>query len=165
METIIETKELFIKMAVSAWDVQYTRVTKLLESLTDEQLQADTAPGRNSGFYLIGHLTTVNDGMFKFFGWGEMMFPPLEQLFLKSPDKSGLAVPSVKEIREYWYAVHTKLNERISKTTADEWFEKHTAVSSEDFAKEPHRNKLNLLINRTNHMSNHLGQLIYLVKK
>jgi hypothetical protein len=48
---------------------------------------------------------------------------------------------------------------------ADEWFNKHTAVSAEDFAKEPHRNKLNVIVNRTNHTSYHLGQLVYLVKK
>jgi len=36
------------------------------------------------------------------------------------------------------------------------------AVSDEDFSKEPHRNKLNVIINRTNHMSYHLGQLILL---
>jgi hypothetical protein len=29
-------------------------------------------------------------------------------------------------------------------------------------AKEPHRNKLNLLMNRTNHLSYHLGQLVLL---
>jgi len=40
----------------------------------------------------------------------------------------------------------------------DEWFAKHSAVSAEDFAKEPHRNKLNILVNRTNHHSYHLGQ-------
>jgi hypothetical protein len=43
-----------------------------------------------------------------------------------------------------------------------EWFNRHTVVSEADFEKEPHRNKLNLLINRTNHLSYHLGQLIYL---
>ena len=38
-------------------------------------------------------------------------------------------------------------------------------VSAEDFAKEPHRNKLNLIINRTNHQNTHYGQLIYLKPK
>jgi hypothetical protein len=35
-------------------------------------------------------------------------------------------------------------------------------VSPEDFAKEPHRNRLNVLISRTNHMANHIGQLLLL---
>jgi hypothetical protein len=36
-----------------------------------------------------------------------------------------------------------------------DWFSRHMLVSPEDFAKEPHRNKLNVIINRTNHMANH----------
>lgn len=43
--------------------------------------------------------------------------------------------------------------------------QKHSAVSEEDFAKEPHRNKLNLLLNRTNHLSYHHGQLVFLKEK
>ena len=47
----------------------------------------------------------------------------------------------------------------------EDWFTKHSAISAEDFAKEPHRNKLNILINRTVHQGYHMGQLAYLVKK
>jgi hypothetical protein len=47
----------------------------------------------------------------------------------------------------------------------DEWFTRHNNVSAADFANEPHRNKLNIIINRTNHTSYHLGQLVYLAKK
>jgi hypothetical protein len=45
---------------------------------------------------------------------------------------------------------------------ASAWFAKHNAVSAEDFAKEPHRNKLNVLITRTIHQGYHLGQMNYL---
>ena len=41
-------------------------------------------------------------------------------------------------------------------------FEKHTAVSEEDFSKEPHRNKLNIVISRTSHLQYHTGQLVLL---
>ncbi len=44
----------------------------------------------------------------------------------------------------------------------NEWLGKHTAVSEEDFIKEPHRNRLNVVIGRTNHLSHHLGQLTLL---
>jgi hypothetical protein len=43
-----------------------------------------------------------------------------------------------------------------------DWLGRHTAVSEEDFQKEKHRNKLNVLISRTNHAGYHLGQLVYL---
>ncbi len=35
-------------------------------------------------------------------------------------------------------------------------------VSDEDFEKEPHRNKLNIIVTRTSHLSYHTGQLILL---
>lgn len=163
--TNVDNKELFVKMVVSAWETQNARVTKLLNSLTDEQLLTETAPGRNRGIYLIGHLTAVSDALFTLLGWGERLYPHLEAIFLENPDKSSLEIPSAKEIREYWNTISTKVSEHINKMQPDEWFTKHSTISEEDFVKEPHRNKLNILINRTNHMSNHLGQLIYLEKK
>jgi hypothetical protein len=40
----------------------------------------------------------------------------------------------------------------------EDWLKKHTAVSDEDFVKDPTRNRLAILMNRTNHASYHLGQ-------
>jgi hypothetical protein len=158
-------KELFIKMAVDAWNTHYARVNKLLDELSDEQLAAEVAPGRNTGIYLLGHLVAVTDRMMPLLGFGEAMYPQLEKPFLTSPDKSGLEMPSVQVLRQYWKEVNTKLSAAIANTSPDEWFMKHTAVSEADFAKEPHRNKLNVLINRTNHQSYHLGQLVFLGNK
>jgi hypothetical protein len=159
------TKELFVKMAVAAWDTYCVRITKLLDELTDEQLAAETAPGRNTGIYLLGHLIAVTDSTMQLLGFGEKMYPQLEKPFIISPDKSGNEMPSAQELRKLWKEVNAKFSAAISSVTPDEWFMKHTAVSAEDFAKEPHRNRLNVLINRTNHQSYHLGQLVYLKSK
>ena len=159
------TKTVFIKMALSAWDTYNARVNKLLDTLSDEQLTADTAPGRNSGIYLLGHLIAVNDGLFPILGFGERLYPQLDKVFVESPDKSGLEMPSLNELKGYWKKVNAKLTDHIIRMPEDEWFTRHTKVSEDDFAKEPHRNKLNIIINRTNHTSYHLGQLIYLAKK
>ena len=165
-ETSTETtKELFVKMTISAWESENTRVTKLLDSLSDDQLMAETAPGRNRGVYLIGHLAAVSDGLFTLFGWGERLYPQLEVPFVKNPDGSTADVTTPAEMREYWKAIYSKLAETIKNASTDEWFTRHTAVSEADFAKEPHRNKLNVLISRTNHISYHRGQLVYLLKK
>lgn len=158
-------KEIFVKMAIDAWETQNSRVDKLLEDLTDGQLQTETAKGRNSGVYLIGHLTAVSDGLLTILGLGKRLYPQLEDVFLKNPEKSGLERPSITELKKYWNEVNTKLKEHFEKLTADDWFDKHVAISAEDFAKEPHRNKLNVLISRTNHQSYHLGQLNFLTKK
>jgi ribosomal protein L16 Arg81 hydroxylase len=71
---------------------------------------------------------------------------------------------AITELKEYWNKVNAKLSNHISQVSSDEWFTRHNNVSEADFAKEPHRNKLNIIINRTNHTSYHLGQLVYLAK-
>ncbi len=161
----IPTTTLFIKMAISAWDTYNARVNKLLDTLTDDQLLAETAPGRNSGIYLIGHLVAISDSLFPILGFGEPLYPGLYKTFVESPDKTGHPMPPIKELKEYWHTVNTKLSEHINQMPAAEWFTRHNNVSEADFAKEPHRNKLNIIINRTSHTSYHLGQLVYLGKK
>jgi hypothetical protein len=156
--------DLIIKMSLDAWNGQLSRADKLFNTLTDEQLQNEVAPGRNSGVYLLGHLTAIHDAMFPLLGLGEKLYPELENTFVKNPDKSGLEKPSVKELRNYWSEVNKKLSQKLSEYNIGEWLGKHTSVSEEDFAKEPHRNRLNVLFTRTNHLANHLGQLAFLKK-
>lgn len=155
-------EELAIKMIIAEWQKQNARLDKLLETLSDEQMSGETAPGRNSGVYLVGHLAAVNDAMLPLLGFGEKLHPELANIFLTNPDKSSLAKPPLSTLKTYWKEINTKLEEHISKLSPEEWFTRHTAVSEEDFAKEPNRNKLNIIINRTNHQSYHLGQLAYL---
>jgi len=52
------------------------------------------------------------------------------------------------------------ITEALERFTPEEWLEKHTAVSDEDFAKDPDRNRLAVVLSRTNHMSYHLGQIM-----
>lgn len=155
---------LFIKMAVDAWDAQNSRVTKLIDSLTDDQLAGEVSGGRNSGTYLLGHLLAVSDNMLPLLAFRDKFYPELDNIYLKNPDKSGLDRPDTATLRKYWSTVNAALTEHIAKTKPEEWFNRHTAVTEEAFAKEPHRNKLNLLINRTNHMAYHFGQMIFLQK-
>lgn len=155
-------QDLFVQMALDAWNIQISRTNKLFDSLTDEQLAADVAPGRNSGIYLLGHLAAVHDGMLPLLRFGQKLRPEMEEVFIKNPDKSGLATPPVGELRKYWTTVNEVLASQFSKLSGEEWFERHAAISEEDFAKEPHRNRLNLVMNRTAHLANHLGQLTFL---
>src|ERR1700733_10207530 len=95
--------EVFVHMALSGWHAQNKRVDDLIAKLTDEQWKAETAPGRNTGTYLLGHLTAVNDGMISLLGLGEKLHPELETIFLRTPDKSGLAQPSLDDVKKYWH--------------------------------------------------------------
>jgi len=158
----IDLQQLYTKIALNAWDTYINRADKLFASLSDEQLQTETAPGRNSGVYLLGHLTAVHDALIPLFGLGEMMYPQLQDPFLNNPEKSDFAKPSIPELKTYWAEVNKKLSQYFNQFTPEEWLKKHNAVSEADFEKEPHRNRLNVLVNRTNHLSYHLGQLIYL---
>src|SRR6266496_1089210 len=142
METTTTQQELFIKMVMTEWDKQNNNFNRLLSSLTDAQLSKEIAPGKNTGVYLVGHLIAVSDGMLPLLDFGERLFPQLENIFIKNPDKAGLQKPSVAKLKDYLEAVNTKLTEQIQATEPVEWFKRHTAISEEDFAKEPHRNKL-----------------------
>lgn len=162
MEKILPDKDLFVMMAIAAWQTQNTRVDQFLLAVNDELLESEIAPGKNRGVYLLGHLTAVNDNLFRLFGLGERMHADLDKIFLDKPDKSGLAFPSTADLRAYWKEVNEKLVSEFGKMTTDDWFNRHSAVSPDDFRKEPHRNKLNVLLNRTSHQAYHLGQLILL---
>lgn len=160
--TVQSEKELIIKMVISNWELQNKRLDGLLAKLSDDQVAAEVSPNRNSGVYLLGHLTAVSDGMITLFGLGEKLYPELEEIFLKNSDKSGLEKPSLDQLKSYWNHVNNTLSNYFSNMQPDDWFAPHTAISPEDFAKEPHRNKLNILLNRTNHEAYHLGQLVFL---
>jgi hypothetical protein len=150
---------LFIKMVISEWDKQNNNFSRLLSSTTSDQLLKEIAPGKNTGIYLVGHLIAISDAMLPLLAFGEKLFPHLENVFITNPDKSGLQMPSITELKDQLKAVNAELSQHIQSTSPEDWFKRHMAVSDEDFLKEPHRNKLNVIINRTNHMSYHLGQL------
>jgi hypothetical protein len=157
-----DQNKLMTKQLLDEWSRQLNRASKLFNELTEEQIEKEVAPGRNTGTYLLGHLVAVHDALFPLLGVGEKLYPQLEEIFIKNPDKSGLEKASVKELKNYWNEVNKELGVHFNKFTVDEWLQKHTAVSEEDFLKEPHRNRLNVLISRTNHLAYHLGQLAFL---
>ena len=76
---IKDKHELFVKMALDAWNIQIDRTTKLFNALTDNQLKQEVAPGRNSGIYLLGHLTAVHDALFPLLDLGEKLYPELDE--------------------------------------------------------------------------------------
>ncbi len=95
-----DPQQLFVNMALDAWNIQIDRTNKLFNSLSDDQLGQEVAPGRNSGIYLLGHLTAVHDALFPLLGLGEKFYPQLDEIFIKNPDKSGLAKPATKDYYE-----------------------------------------------------------------
>jgi uncharacterized damage-inducible protein DinB len=148
-----------IQQAKNAWTAQNKTVTKFFNKYDDAVYQKEIAPGRNRAVYLLGHLIAVNDGMIKLFGIGDRLYADLDETFIKAADKTVEHIPSVSELKQHWETLNEALTKRFDEMTTTDWMGKHTAVSEEDFVKEPLRNKLNVLIGRTNHQSYHMGQL------
>jgi hypothetical protein len=151
-------------MVLDSWYSKIKDLDTLFDNLTDDQLQKEVAPGRNSGIYLLGHLTAVHDRMLSLLNLGEQLYPQLTTLFINNPESSITEKPTTSDLRQYWKNVNSTLEKHYRNLQPDEWFQKHNSVSAEDFLKEPHRNRLNVIISRTNHLSYHHGQLIFLKK-
>src|SRR5689334_22722337 len=140
----MNTTPTMLKMIFDRWHAQIKNFDTALNSITDEQLQQEIAPGKNRGIYLLGHLVAVHDDMLVLLDMGDKLYPGLYEPFIKSPDKAVKEIPSAKELRTFWTKQNEVLNKKFESLKPDEWFEKHTAVSAEEFSKEPHRNKLNI---------------------
>ncbi len=158
----MNSTQTMIKMMFDRWYAQIKNFDTALNSITDEQLQKEIAPGKNRGIYLLGHLIAVHDDMLVLLDLGDKLYPELNEPFITSPDKTVNEIPSAAALRACWSKQNEVLTQKFNSVQPDEWFQKHTAVSEEDFIKEPHRNKLNIIITRTSHLSYHLGQFILL---
>jgi hypothetical protein len=158
----MENTALFVKMVIDRWNGSIANLNKLLVSLTDEQLEKEIAPGKNRGTYLLGHLIAVHDDMLKLLDMGEKLFPELFEPFIKQADKVATHMPTAANLRNMWEKQNTLLQEKFEAMKPEDWFKKHTSVTEEEFANEPHRNKLNIIITRTSHLQYHSGQIVLL---
>ncbi|MEO5943023.1 MAG: DinB family protein [Ferruginibacter sp.] len=156
------TTDLTLKLVFDRWYASIKSCDTLLANLTDEILQKEIAPGKNRGIYLLGHLIAVHDDMLILLDMGEKLYPELNEPFIKLADSVSTPMPSIADLRAYWAKQNDVLKQKFENLKSEEWFEKHTAVSEEDFAKEPSRNKLNIIITRTSHLQYHIGQLVLL---
>jgi hypothetical protein len=151
-------------MVLSTWYSQIKEADALYDKLTDDQLKNEVAPNRNTGMYLLGHMVAVHDRMLPLLSFGDRLYPHLDKGYITDPDKTGTQTAAASDLRAEWKNINSILAGHFNNLKTEEWFERHNSVSPEDFAKEPHRNKLNVVLNRANHLSYHLGQMIFLKK-
>ncbi|MBS1771410.1 MAG: DinB family protein [Bacteroidetes bacterium] len=161
----MEQNEVMVKMVLDRWNALNKNFDDTLNALSDADLQREIAPGRNRGIYLLGHMVAVHDDMLRLLDFGNKQYPDLYKPFVESADKAVADLPSAKELRKQWAEINVYLSSKINALTPAQWFEKHTAVNAEDFAKEPHRNKLNIMVTRCTHLAYHHGQIILLEAK
>ena len=153
-------EELLLSGALNAWKTNLERADKLFSSLTPEQLGKEIAPGKNRLIYLWGHLTAVHDLMLPLIGLGPRLHAEFDETFITKADKAVPNLPAAEEVKKSWNDINAKLRDGFAKFSTADWLQKHSAVSEEDFAKEPHRNRFAILLSRTNHLSYHLGQAV-----
>jgi hypothetical protein len=155
---------LFLSTSLNTWELSLKRATGFFDTCTDADLLQPIVPGKNRVIYLLGHLAAVHDRMFPLLGLGERLYPHLDELFVTNPDNPAVSYPAIHELREAWSTVNNRLTETFRNWSPEEWLQKHTAVSDTDFAKEPHRNRLSVVLNRAGHVQYHLGQLVWFKK-
>ena len=149
-----------IDSTLRAWKFNADRVETFFSALSEEQLQREIAPGRNRLLYLWGHVASINDAMLPLLGIGPRLHPELDAMFVANPDRSVATLLSGAEVKRIAGEIDRALLSAFSKWSAAEWLAKHTAVSDEDFVREPHRNRFSVLLSRNTHMAFHYGQAI-----
>jgi hypothetical protein len=159
-ETIMTPDQSAAATAVSAWKQNVERADKFFSALSEQRLQTEIAPGKNRLIYLWGHLIAVHDAMLPLLGLGPRLHPELDDAFLKNADRVVAGDRSAAELKRQWDEVNGALLKGFGAFTASEWSQKHTAVSDEDFAANPLRNRLAILFSRTGHVAYHLGQAV-----
>ena len=150
----------FVQTIVSSWKQIVIRLDQRFAPLDGEQLQKQLAPDKNRLFYLLGHLTVVHDRMLPLLGIGERLHPQLDEVYLSNPDRTFADPLSAVDLKKAWSEVNNAITSAVEKFSVEDWLKKHAAVSEEDFAKEPTRNRLAVFLSRTNHASFHTGQAV-----
>ena len=153
------TDGLFVDAALRNWKTNVDGATKFFSALSKEQLLKEIAPGKNRLIYVWGHLTAVNDGLIPLLDIGTRFHPELDEVFVRNPDRS-IEIPFDRDQLDHiWRMTNEVLWAGFAELSPDAWLERHTAVSAEEFEREPHRNRFNVLIGRTTHLAYHFGQV------
>ena len=126
--------------------------------MSQEQLLQEVAPEKNRLIYLWGHLTAFNDALIPLLGFGPRIHPELDLMFVSSPDRTVPTILLGEDLKIIWQQTSEILWTSFTKLSVADWLQKHSAVSEEDFLREPHRNRFTILLGRTTHIAYHLGQ-------
>ena len=154
------TEQQLIDGILRNWKFNTDRFEAFVRDLTDEQLEERIAPGRNRLLYLLGHIAAVHDRMLPLLGIGARRHQDLDAFFLENPDGGAASPVPVARLKEILLEVDETLSSALSAWTPADWLAKHTTVSDEDFAREPHRNRMSVVLSRNTHLAFHYGQVI-----
>lgn len=149
-----------VDATLRAWKFNADRIEKFFADLSDEQLEQEIAPGRNRLIYLLGHFVAVHDRMLPLLGVGPRLHEHLDAPFLTAADRAVAALPPSADLKRALAGVNAALWNAFNAWSPTDWLARHTAVTEEEFAKEPHRNRMSVFLSRNAHMAFHYGQMI-----
>lgn len=132
-----------------------------LNSLTDENLKTEVAPGQNHGVYILGHLIVSDDDFSGYMGKGDYLYPDYRKMFgQNSKCLSPENYPPVPELREAWRKVCEK-NQKIYEELTDEELEQYHAIPQDPAHPENDyfRTKARIIMAWQLHQAYHVGQL------
>ncbi len=141
------------------WDAYQKYMEKELSTISAERFSKPIVPGGNSPSWILGHLVDTDDAMLPLLGIGQRLYPDLKSIYHHERDTNQLGHLTKDELTERWRKVSKALDSAFRSWTESDWLSKHTAVSDEDFAKAPQRNRLNVMLSRVSHKASHLGQI------
>ena len=141
------------------WTTYNTRMQKLFDTISDENFNKPITPSGNSPSWILGHLTDTDDALLELFGIGSRKFPELKNIYNHEKGQNQGGHLSKSDLLTKWKTINNDLETAFKSWGEKEWLGRHTAVSEEDFKKEPHRNKLNVMLSRVSHRASHLGQI------
>ncbi len=148
-----------LNICLIQWDTYNRRMQKVIETISDENFQRPVVPDGNSPSWLLGHLVDTDDALLQLFGISDRMFPELAKVYHHERGTNQAGHLSKTDLAEKWKAVLAKLDEAFKSMNENDWLGRHMSVTEEDFKKEPHRNKLNVMLSRVGHKASHLGQI------
>src|SRR5580692_4898335 len=103
------SEQALVTAALSSWKGNIDRADRLFSALSEEQLQKEVAPGKNRLIYLWGHLTAVHDRLLPLLEIGPRLRPEFDDIFITSPDKTVVQLPTAAEIKSAWDEVNGKV--------------------------------------------------------
>ncbi|MBL7871941.1 MAG: DinB family protein [Cyclobacteriaceae bacterium] len=148
-----------LEICLLQWDTYNKRMQKVIDSISDENFNHAIIATGNSPSWLLGHLADTDDKLLELFGISERMFPELSTIYHHERVTNQHGHLSKAELNKKWNLIVAKLDTVFKNMTEADWLARHMSVTEEEFKKEPHRNKLNVLLSRVTHKASHLGQI------
>lgn len=148
-----------LQICLLQWYALNKRLLKTLNSIQPENFNKAIVPGGNSPSWIIGHLVEADDTLLTLLGIGQRLYPELSKIYHHEKGTNQSGHLSQAEIKDRFTKVSAELDKAFKTWSEAEWLMRHTAVSEEDFKREPHRNRLNVMLSRVSHKASHLWQI------